>query len=252
MAAGQGGMDRAELKKHIQFAREEAVQLAFAIGGDGEAVIHMHRRKPGRALEKELKEASPDSKNHRWGTLQMDPDTPKLARVVVNKAGGGLSRKLGKALKGTGCGKVQIMLEDGTEVDVHEEEDGDVDIAFKPSGRSADGPDESGGEQGDDDKDRAAPPGDGLLARGDDATPGPDLGDIPVSPRMVPPSNQDVSPGTEARRTRSPHPGAVRLGQALAGHRETRPVAAGRTHHPRNRCPSEPSARRPGRSGSGN
>ena len=198
MAAGQGGMDRTELKKHIQFAREEAVQLAFAIGGDGEAVIHMHRRKPGRALEKELKEASPDSKNHRWGTLSMDPDDPKLARVVVNKAGGGLSRKLGKALKGTGCGKVQIVLEDGTEVDVHEEEDGDVDVSLKPTEELADGPDDGQDQRGDD-GDRAAPPGDGLLAD-DDAPPrggpGRDLGDIPVSPRMAPPSRPDAPPGT--------------------------------------------------------
>ncbi len=89
MAAVQddAGMDRGELKKHIHLARDGTVQVAFAIGPNGEAVLQMHRRKPGRTLEKELKDGSPESKNHRWGTLRMDSDDPKLARFVINKPG---------------------------------------------------------------------------------------------------------------------------------------------------------------------
>ncbi len=186
-------MDRAELKKHIHFARDGAVQVAFAIGRDGEAVLQMHRRKPGRALEKELKEGSPDSKNHRWGTLQMDRDDPKLARFVVNKAVSGMSRKLSKALKGTGCSKVQVVLEDGTEVDVHEDEDGEVEVDVKPAGgRAYEEPGEGRGGR--------PPPGSKLPAADeDDEEPDertaaqqsdPDE-DGPAAPRMQAPAGKD-------------------------------------------------------------
>lgn len=188
-----GGMDRAELKKHIKYARDEAVQVAFAIGKDGEAVIHMHRRKAGRALEKELKEAVPDSKDHRWGTLQMDPDDPKLGRVVLNKAASGLSRKLGKALRGTGCEKVWIMLEDGTEIDLGEEEDPDASVQSRGAPASPDEDDGFGDEED------LRPAADDAAGRAmDDAPPRRAAGmeDIPVSPRMgTPPRGSGMGDG---------------------------------------------------------
>src|SRR3954454_19018806 len=79
------GMDRAELKRHLRFARDEPVQVAFAIGGDGRVILELHRRKQGRALEKKLKDDAPDSKNHRWGTVLVDPEDPKMVRFTVNK-----------------------------------------------------------------------------------------------------------------------------------------------------------------------
>jgi hypothetical protein len=120
------GMDRAEIKRHLRFAREEPIPVAFALGGDGKAVLQFDRRKPGRALERQLKEEAPDSKNHRWGTALVDPDNPKLVRFTVNKAGGGMARRLVVALKGTGFSKVKIVLDDGTELEAHEEEDEDA------------------------------------------------------------------------------------------------------------------------------
>lgn len=119
-------MDRAEIKRHLRYAREEPIPVAFALGGDGKAVLQLDRRKPGRALERQLKEAAPDSKNHRWGTAMVDPDNPKLVRFTVNRAGGGMARKLIIALKGTGFSKVKILLDDGTELEAHEEEDEDA------------------------------------------------------------------------------------------------------------------------------
>lgn len=123
-AVGQSaGMEKADLKRLLQSAREEPVQVAFALGGDGKAIVQLDKRKPGRALEKALKDDAPDSKNHRWGTAMVDPDDPKLIKFMVNKAGGGMARKLVVALKGTGFSKVQIVLEDGSAVEMHEEAD---------------------------------------------------------------------------------------------------------------------------------
>lgn len=117
------GMEKAEIKRHLRFAREEPISVAFALGGDGKAILQLDKRKPGRALEKQLKDAAPDSKSHRWGTALVDPDDAKTIRFTVNKAGGGLARKLIVALKGTGFNKVKIQLEDGTELEAHEEAD---------------------------------------------------------------------------------------------------------------------------------
>lgn len=122
-AAASAGMEKGELKRMLRFAREEPVSVAFALGGDGKVIVQLDKRKPGRALERALKDDAPDSKNHRWGTAVVDPDDPKLVKFVVNKAGGGMARKLVVALKGTGFSKVQIVLEDGSAVEAHEEED---------------------------------------------------------------------------------------------------------------------------------
>lgn len=117
------GMERADIKRHLRFAKDEPVSVAFALGGDGKAIMQFDRRKPGRALEKQLKDAAPDSKSHRWGTALVDPNDDKTVCFTVNKAGGGLARKLIVALKGTGFNKVKIQLDDGTEVEAHEEAD---------------------------------------------------------------------------------------------------------------------------------
>lgn len=102
------GMDLGELRKFLKLARKGPVQVAFAVGGDGKAIVVMDRRRSPRALEKEIKDGAPDSKNHRFGTVSVDPDDPKLVRFTVNKSGGGLQRKLMAAIKGTGFSKVEV------------------------------------------------------------------------------------------------------------------------------------------------
>ena len=141
----QGGMEPSELKRMLRLASSAPVQAAFAIGGDGRPIIMMDKRKPPRALEKELKESAPDAKSHRYGTVSVDPDDPKLARFVVNKAASGMAGKLVKALKGTGFSKIKILLEDGTELEAHEDtapgdDDGNVGHdPGPPDGRSTEG-----------------------------------------------------------------------------------------------------------------
>src|SRR5260221_12272921 len=100
------GLDRGDLKRLLRLARKEPVHSAFAFGGDGKAIIMLDKRKPPRALEKGIKDQAPDSKNHRFGSVEINPDEPKLARFVVNKASSGVARRLVIALKGTGFNKV--------------------------------------------------------------------------------------------------------------------------------------------------
>jgi hypothetical protein len=89
------GLDKAELKKFLKMSRKRGpMNMAFAIGGDGKAIIQIEKIKPPRTIERTLKSDAPDSKNHRFGTVYVDPEEPKLAQFVVNKAGGGLARKL--------------------------------------------------------------------------------------------------------------------------------------------------------------
>jgi hypothetical protein len=123
------GMGKAEIKHHLRLARSAPVQVAFAIAKNGNAILQFDRRKPGRALDKELKDAAPDSKSHRWGTAMADPANDKILRLTVNQPGGGLAGKLIAAIKGSGFSKVKLVLDDGTEVESHEEADEDSDAA---------------------------------------------------------------------------------------------------------------------------
>jgi len=121
-AGVSAGMGRAGLKRMLKYARKEPVRAAFALGADGKPIITLDKRKQPRALEKGLKQDAPDSKNHRFGTVMVDPDEPKLARFVINRAASGMAKKLVLALKGTGFNKVRIVLDDGTDVDSAEGE----------------------------------------------------------------------------------------------------------------------------------
>lgn len=122
-AAGPG-MDRAELKKALIIAKRQPMHCAFALGGDGKAVIIIDKIKKGPGLDRDLKTKAPETKNHRFGTVEIDEDNPRLARFIINKSGGGgMARKLVIALKGTGFSKVHIQLEDGTVDEVEEDED---------------------------------------------------------------------------------------------------------------------------------
>jgi len=61
----------------------------LVIGGDGKAIIQIEKMKQPRTIERTLKTDAPDSKNHRFGTVYVDPEEPKLAQFIVNKASGG-------------------------------------------------------------------------------------------------------------------------------------------------------------------
>ena len=102
-------MDLGQLRTLLKLARREPVHVAFALGGDGKAMLQMDKKKKPRALEKLLKDVA-ESRNHRFGTLSIDPESPNLARFTVNKSSAGMARKLVIALKGTGMRYVEIAL----------------------------------------------------------------------------------------------------------------------------------------------
>ena len=121
------GMEKGELRKLLKFARREPVHMAFALGGDGKAVLQMDKRKQPRVLERMLKE-SEDTRNHRFGTVSVNPEFPQLARFTVNKSSAGMARRLVIALKGTGFRYVEIGLEDGSEVESAQGEEEDAEL----------------------------------------------------------------------------------------------------------------------------
>src|SRR5258708_5605388 len=126
------GMDKAELKKTLILAKRMPMHVALALDGAGAAIVVLDKIKKGETIVRELKSKAKDSKSHRFGMCVIDEENPKRAIFTVNKAaGGGMARKLIKALKGTGFSKVIVKLEDGTidepEEDEDEEEEGGGD-----------------------------------------------------------------------------------------------------------------------------
>ena len=116
-------MDKATIRHMLRLAAGEPLRAAVALSREGKAVILLDRHKPARTLERELKEGLPGSRLHRFGTLTVGDDDPKLARFIVNKASTGMARKLAIALRGTGLRRVQIGTEDGGESDAAEDEE---------------------------------------------------------------------------------------------------------------------------------
>lgn len=122
--------DKAWLRKHTTLARHgDPVHLAFAATADGKAILYMDRRRQPRTLEKALRADAADARNHRFGTMAIDPQQPGVARVVVNRPASGMARKLALALKDCGVKRVELLLEDGTSIDSAENEaDGLPDV----------------------------------------------------------------------------------------------------------------------------
>jgi len=140
------GLGRAELKKALVIARRQPMHCAFALGADGKPVILIDKIKKGPGLDRDLKSKAPDTKNHRFGIVEIDQDNPKLCRFTINKAGtGGMARKLIVALKGTGFNKVLIQLEDGTAVESEEGEEEETGDEVAAAGQG--GAEESGDTQ---------------------------------------------------------------------------------------------------------
>lgn len=116
------GMDAPTIRHMVRLAGGEPLRAAVALSREGAAIILLDRHKPPRTLERELREGVPGSRLHRFGTLRIDGDDPKLARFVVNKASPGLARKLAIRLRGTGLRRVEIGTEDGGEIEAADDE----------------------------------------------------------------------------------------------------------------------------------
>lgn len=124
--AEPAGSEKGEIKRLLRLSQGgDPIFMALALDANGKAIIRVDRRRQPRALEKELKEADPDSRNHRFGTMSADPAKPKTVQFKVNKAASGLARKLVVALKGTGYNKVEISSDDGGPPEIHTEPDAD-------------------------------------------------------------------------------------------------------------------------------
>lgn len=109
--ADEPGSDKAELKKLLRLSRAKPVHMAFALGKDGKAILKLDRTKPSRTLEKALKTGALGSRNHRFGTVTISPEQPKMVTFVLNKGVSGFARKLVIALKGTGFKTVRLVTE---------------------------------------------------------------------------------------------------------------------------------------------
>ena len=190
------GMEKPELKKMLRLARKKPMRAAFALDGQGKAIIVLHKRKQPRALAKDLKDQAPDLKNHRFGMVHIDPENPKVACFTVNKAVGGMARKLVIALKGTGCPKVQIILDDGTPLETAEGEP------------EEDQEDQEDGQQLDDDDDDD-----------EDSTDAPDVADQDHADAHAQDPGSDATDAapTDPAASASGQPDAAALSQTLTG-----------------------------------
>ena len=139
MADPQTGMDKAEMKKLLSFSKKEPVHCAMGLGKEPAfALLLLDKMKQPKAIEGLLVKQFPDAKSTRWGMAAVDIDeNPKLVKFTINKPVSGIARKLAKTLKGTGFTKVEIVLEDGTAVESHADEEEDAGAsAAAPSAQS--------------------------------------------------------------------------------------------------------------------
>lgn len=122
--APETGMDIAEMKKLLVVSKREPVSCAVGVGKDQQGLLLMHKTKSGVALMADLRKEFGDVKNPSHGTALVDTDVDaKLVVLTLNKAAGGMGKRLKKTLKGTGFTKVTIRLEDGTVAEAVGEED---------------------------------------------------------------------------------------------------------------------------------
>ena len=122
----QTGMDRAEMKRLLVKSKHEPVNCALAVGDDKSvALLMLARNRSPKALQGDLQKEFPSAFNTQFGTAMVDTDDdPTLVKFMLNKAVTSMARRLVKTLKGTGFRKVQILLEDGSPVEVAAEEEG--------------------------------------------------------------------------------------------------------------------------------
>ena len=119
------GMDKQEMKRLLAKSKQEPVNCAFGQGKDKTtALLMLDKVKGARGVEKDLLKEFPDANNTRFGVALVDVEAdPKLVKFRINKQVSGAARKLVKTLKGTGYTKVEILLDDGTVIEKHSEEE---------------------------------------------------------------------------------------------------------------------------------
>src|SRR4051794_23342763 len=122
------GMDKMQIREIVRLAGGKQLRAAIALGADGRAIVVLDRHKQARALERDIKEQAEGSRLHRFGSFAADPEDKKLGRFTLNRAAPGMARRLVKAFKGTGMRRIEIALEDGSETEAAEDEDGDTDV----------------------------------------------------------------------------------------------------------------------------
>ncbi|MGC1408286.1 MAG: hypothetical protein WA864_04980, partial [Acetobacteraceae bacterium] len=101
------------------------VNCAIGVGDDKSvALLMLARSRSPKALQGDLQKEFPSAFNTRFGTAMVDTDDdPTLVKFMLNKAVTSMARRLVKTLKGTGFRKVQILLEDGSPVEVAADEE---------------------------------------------------------------------------------------------------------------------------------
>ncbi len=121
----QTGMDRTEMKRFLIKSKQEQVNCALGVGDDKSvALLLLSPHRSPKSLQGDLQKQFPSAFNTRFGTAVVDTeDDPTLVKFMLNKAVTSIARRLVKTLKGTGFRKVQILLEDGTPVEVAAEEE---------------------------------------------------------------------------------------------------------------------------------
>ncbi|HYZ60949.1 MAG TPA: hypothetical protein VE650_00730, partial [Acetobacteraceae bacterium] len=108
-------METAEIKKLLTQSKKEPVNCAVGVTKDGLAQVLLHKTKNPRALLKELEADAGKLATPAFGSAFVDVDEdPKLVILTLNKAPSGISKRLKKAMGGTGFTKVEIRNEDGT------------------------------------------------------------------------------------------------------------------------------------------
>jgi hypothetical protein len=120
------GMDKQDMKRLLMKSKSEPVNCSFATGDLDKtvALLMLDKVKAPKAVDKDLQKKFPNAGNTRWGTASVDIENdPKLVVFTINKPISGIARKLAKTLKGTGFSKVEIVLEDGSPVERHSEEE---------------------------------------------------------------------------------------------------------------------------------
>jgi hypothetical protein len=118
------GMAKADMRRLLMRSKQDPVYCALAAAKDPSvALLLLDRIKDARTLERFLQKQFPDAHSPRFGIAFVDVDTnPKLAKFLINKPVSGMAKKLVRTLKGTGFTKVQIVLEDGTPVEMFDED----------------------------------------------------------------------------------------------------------------------------------
>ena len=96
-------------------------------------MLLLDKIKQPRAMQQVLQKDHPKATNPRFGTAEVNEEIDaKLVRFHLNRAAPGMARRLVRTLKGTGYGKVEIVLEDGSVAEKAGAEEDEQDAETTP------------------------------------------------------------------------------------------------------------------------